>query len=92
MTKKEIKQKKLEIQNFICDLKQFQAKAGCIHSQQQAEVLWRKIKPFLTEEEEKELRLDWGHHVYVGEGRHALDWDCNAIIKKRQIELENLCV
>lgn len=68
---------------FINLLKQFVSKAGCIYTQVKANKLWRELRPMLTDDEAKRLYLEWHHHVFQGEGREALDWECREILKKR---------
>jgi hypothetical protein len=57
----------------IALLKQFVAKAGCMHSQHRADELWWKLKPELSEYEWSQLSIARGHHVDVGLGRGELD-------------------
>jgi hypothetical protein len=76
-----------ETKDFIDNLNCFQAKAGCIYSQNQAIIYWRRIKPYLTEDQERDLKIAWNHHRYIGEGRQELDEVCNKIINKLNEEI-----
>jgi hypothetical protein len=71
-----------ETNDFLDNLKLFQAKAGCIYSQSQAMIYWIRLKPYLTEEQKRDLSIAWNHHVICGEGRQELDIVCNEIIKR----------
>lgn len=67
-------------------LKQFQAKAGCIHSQRRAESLMAKLSVFLTWEEKTRIGIAWSHHRDCGEGRGELDAVCNDIARSWQAQ------
>ena len=54
-------------------LKQFVAKAGCMHSQHRADELWWKLKPELNDYDMSQLSIARGHHVDVRLGRDELD-------------------
>jgi hypothetical protein len=46
-----------ETKDFVDNLKLFQAKAGCIYSQNQAEIYWRRIRDYLTDDQERDLKI-----------------------------------
>lgn len=54
-------------------LKQFVAKAGCMHSQRRAGRLWGELRPLLTAGERASLMTAWSHHSHVRLGRGELD-------------------
>lgn len=66
-------------QRFVEDFKKFQSKAGCIHTQDQAERIWKRIKDRLTEDERRKIVTAQLH--VMSEGRDELDTVCNEIIK-----------
>ena len=53
-------------------LKEFQAKAGCMHTQHRANQLWEEVRPLLHADEVGDIRVAWNHHL-IGEGRAGLD-------------------
>ena len=59
-------------------LKQFQAKAGCRYTQQNAQRLWNQLKPQLNRRERGFLSIAW-NHALRDEGREELDNICDAI-------------
>lgn len=62
-------------------LEHFQAKAGCMHTQRQANQLWEKIRPLLHADEVGDIRVAWNHHL-IGEGRAGLDKVIDKIKKR----------
>jgi hypothetical protein len=62
-------------------LDRFQAKAGCMYTQEQAHRLWQQLKGHLTTKQADQLLIAWGHHRDVGEGREELDTMCKEIRK-----------
>ena len=62
-------------------LDRFQAKAGCMHTQDEAMSVWKRLKWHLTERQVSMLSDDWGHHVDVHHGRAGIDVVCGEIRK-----------
>jgi hypothetical protein len=60
-------------------LDRFQAKAGCMHTQEEATRVWKELKPRLHQYEMGQLAVAWGHHVDVKLGRGELDETCDEI-------------
>jgi hypothetical protein len=78
--KKKKKNERIEL------LEQFQAKAGCIHTQSKTISLWMKLGPHL--EGYFDGKISYGHwlnvawsHFEIGEGREELDYYCNKLKK-----------
>lgn len=65
-------------------LRQFQAKAGCMHSQRRAESIMVKLSAFLTYEEKERVGIAWSHHRDCREGRAELDAVCEDIARSWQ--------
>jgi hypothetical protein len=57
-------------------LDRFQAKAGCMHTQAEADRIWPRLKPFLSKCQESALITAWGHHRDCRLGRRELDVVC----------------
>lgn len=62
-------------------LDRFQAKAGCVHTQEAAHRLWRRLQEHLTPKQADQLLVAWGHHANVGEGCGELGTVCWEIRK-----------
>ena len=60
-------------------LDRFQANAGCMHSQAEANSAWLRLRVHLTEDQRGHVVTAWGHHRDVGEGREELDIVCDEI-------------
>lgn len=60
-------------------LTRWQAKAGCMHTQEEAQRRWRDLLPLLTEKQRGMLGSAWGHHVDVRLGRDEIDWACKRL-------------
>lgn len=60
-------------------LNRFQSKAGCMHTQDEAERCWMRLCSYLTEEQRTALFQGWNHHEMCREGRRELDEVCNEI-------------
>jgi hypothetical protein len=57
----------------------FQAKAGCMHTQGEANSAFLRLREYLTLDQRATLASAWGHHRDVGEGREELDDVCNEL-------------
>ena len=62
-------------------LDRLQAKAGCMHTQEEADSLWTRLIVHLTAKQRSQLSTAWGHHMDVREGREELDIVCGEIRK-----------
>jgi len=60
-------------------LNRFQAKAGCVHTQDQAARCWSYLQRYLTDDERTKLFQGWNHHEMCREGRGELDGACNEL-------------
>lgn len=70
--------------------REFQVNAGCIHTQQKATQLWKKVKDFLTKDERNVIMDAW---IMVSDsyreepvvGDCVIDQVCNEVIDKRLV-------
>jgi hypothetical protein len=62
-------------------LDRFQAKAGCMHTQDEAGSVWKRLSLLLDQRQADMLYDGWSHHRDVREGRGDLDEGCSEIRK-----------
>lgn len=60
-------------------LQRFQAKAGCMYTQETAERLWEELKPYLLPKQIDDVSDAWIHYRDVRLGRNRIDAVCNEI-------------
>jgi hypothetical protein len=60
-------------------LDRFQATAGCMHTQCEAQSVMLRLRFYITERQYGFLGTAWSHHCDVGLGREELDAVCEEI-------------
>lgn len=71
-------------------LRSFQDAAGCSHTQEKANRVWRELHPYLGEAERHDLRDSWEHYRIGGYDRELIDGSCERIRREWSEEEERL--